>query len=469
MKPLHRLASTLLTFILVLTLFFSLLPPNTARAQYNGAFYTTQPGDTLTEVAFYFRASISDLIALNPMPDPDNLPPGKVLLIPGLEDLQGEIKRSAMPLGETMRSLMGLYGMPLELFQRLNFVTAPDGLMVGRQFLYLVPGELQQTRLQLTAGLTALEVAVYGSASPWLTSQYNHTAAPWRLLANDTLFLPGAQRGALAALLPLATDIMVDQIAQGKTSVFTAQVADGIVLSGELLGFPLHFFPNLNSPGYTALQGVPRLSDPGVISLILNASTPDGRVFTQQQHAYLQPKNYGFDAPLEVLDSTVDPAITEPELAFISSIVSEAPPERLWQGSFAHPSSTPDFITSWYGRLRSYNGSEYNYYHSGTDYGGGESSPILAPAAGVVAYTGLLDVRGNTTLISHGWGVYSGYWHQSRIDVQVGDTVHTGQTIGMIGATGRVTGPHLHFSVFVGGVEVDPEDWINGRYAWIGY
>ena len=247
------------------------------------------------------------------MPDPDNLPPGKVLLIPGLEDLQGEIKRSAMPLGETMRSLMGLYGMPLELFQRLNFVTAPDGLMVGRQFLYLVPGELLQTRLQLTAGLTALEVAVYGSASPWLTSQYNHTAAPWRLLANDTLFLPGAQRGALAALLPLATDIMVDQIAQGKTSVFTAQVADGIVLSGELLGFPLHFFPNLNSPGYTALQGVPRLSDPGVISLILNASTPDGRVFTQQQHAYLQPKNYGFDAPLEVLDSTVDPAITEPK------------------------------------------------------------------------------------------------------------------------------------------------------------
>lgn len=102
------------------------------------------------------------------------------------------------------------------------------------------------------------------------------------------------------------------------------------------------------------------------------------------------------------------------------------------------------------------------------DFGGGESSPILAPASGVVVYTGALDVRGNATIISHGWGVYTGYWHQSRIEVKVGDVVQTGQTIGLMGATGRVTGPHLHFSVFVGSVEVDPEDWLNGQYAWVG-
>jgi len=169
-----------------------------------------------------------------------------------------------------------------------------------------------------------------------------------------------------------------------------------------------------------------------------------------------------------VMDSVVDPAITEPEFAFVTELTSPAPPEKLWQGRFAFPSSTPDFITSWYGRLRSYNGSDFTYFHSGMDFGGGESSPILAPASGVVVYTGALDVRGNATIISHGWGVYTGYWHQSRIEVKVGDVVQTGQTIGLMGATGRVTGPHLHFSVFVGSVEVDPEDWLNGQYAWVG-
>jgi murein DD-endopeptidase MepM/ murein hydrolase activator NlpD len=68
-------------------------------------------------------------------------------------------------------------------------------------------------------------------------------------------------------------------------------------------------------------------------------------------------------------------------------------------------------------------------------------------------------VRGNATLIDHGWGVYSGYWHQSVIQVKGGDQVDTGQVIGFNGATGRVTGPHLHWELWVGGVQVDPLQW----------
>jgi murein DD-endopeptidase MepM/ murein hydrolase activator NlpD len=461
-----------LALTLALTLAFAVpltgAPASSARAQYNGAYYTVQEGDTLTEVAFYFRVSLNELIALNPMPDPNNLPPGKVLLIPGFEDLQGELKRVSVPAGENARTLQRLYRLPPALFQRLNFVTAPDALITGHPFFYLEAAAREQTRLQLVSGLTPLELAAYGAASSWLAGLYNDLPAPWRLLANDTLFLPGAQRGSLNALLPLVTDLALDQLAQGKTSVFRASPSPQTALSGELLGFPLRFFANASGGGFTALQGVPRLTEPGVTRFTIRAAAPDGRVFTLQQQAYLQPKNYGYDAPLEVMDSVVDPAITEPEFAFVTELTSPAPPEKLWQGRFAFPSSTPDFITSWYGRLRSYNGSDFTYFHSGMDFGGGESSPILAPAPGVVVYTGALDVRGNATIISHGWGVYTGYWHQSRIDVKVGDVVQTGQTIGLMGATGRVTGPHLHFSVFVGSVEVDPEDWLNGQYAWVG-
>jgi murein DD-endopeptidase MepM/ murein hydrolase activator NlpD len=73
-------------------------------------------------------------------------------------------------------------------------------------------------------------------------------------------------------------------------------------------------------------------------------------------------------------------------------------------------------------------------------------------------------VRGNTTIIDHGLGVFTLYAHQSEIDVKVGDIVEKGQVIGLVGNSGRVTGPHLHWEVWVGGVQVDPYDWILNEY-----
>ena len=73
-------------------------------------------------------------------------------------------------------------------------------------------------------------------------------------------------------------------------------------------------------------------------------------------------------------------------------------------------------------------------------------------------------MRGNTTIIDHGWGVYSGFWHQSEIEVQVGDIVEQNQVIGVVGGTGRVTGPHLHWELWVNGIQVDPFDWLVNTY-----
>ena len=87
------------------------------------------------------------------------------------------------------------------------------------------------------------------------------------------------------------------------------------------------------------------------------------------------------------------------------------------------------------------------------------ATPIYAPAPGVVVWAGPLQVRGNTTIIDHGWGVYTGYWHQAGILVQTGEQVETGQEIGSIGSTGLVTGAHLHWELWVSGVQVDPLQW----------
>lgn len=464
----------LLHALLALTFALSLLPLRPAQAQYDGAYYTVQEGDTLYDIAWYFHTTLNELIALNPTTNPDALAPGKVLLIPGFEDYSGEIIRAEMPLSETARTLAHANGMPPALFTRLNALTSPDALIGGSPVLYIQPADLALTRLQLVNDLTALDLAPRAGANPWLAALSNDLPSPGLLLQNDTLFLPGDKadpaRAPLAAFLPQLTAARLNPgvLAQGKTTIITALASPQTALSGDLLGYPLRFFPNESGEGFTALQGIPRLEEPGVKTLTLTAAAPDGRTFTLRQQALLIAKNYGYDTPLQVADNVIDPAITEPEFDFLMQLVSPADPVKLWNTRFYPPSTTPEFITSWYGRLRSYNNSDYAYFHSGLDYGGGESSPILAPAPGVVVYTGFLEVRGNTTVISHGWGVYTGYWHQSQIDVQVGDRVDIGQTIGMMGATGRVTGPHLHFDLIVGSVEVDPEDWLNGMYTYVG-
>jgi murein DD-endopeptidase MepM/ murein hydrolase activator NlpD len=93
------------------------------------------------------------------------------------------------------------------------------------------------------------------------------------------------------------------------------------------------------------------------------------------------------------------------------------------------------------------------------DFSMPEGSPIYAPARGRVVFTGLTQVRGNLTVIDHGLGVFSAYFHQTEILVKVGQMVEPGMLIGKVGTTGLSTGPHLHWSMWVDGEYVDPLEW----------
>jgi len=446
-----------------------LLHPSPAAAQTDYPYYVVQEGDSLYWVAAYFHTSVNSLMELNPLADPNTLKPGNLLKVPGFDGITGQFTRAPLPAGESARTLSRATGQDWDTLVRLNFLTSPNSLVSGQDFFRLNTPTPQLARLQLVAGLNPIELGVYTNTNPWTVSLFNDRPSPQSLLVNDILFLPGDAAPTQASLLPLVTDITLSPagLRQGKTQIITAQAAPGTTLSGSMLNHTLHFFPNKTS-GYTALQGIPRMAAPGLTSFTITAATPDGRVFTLESYGLVESVDYGYDLPLEVDPAELDPAITEPEYALLMDIVDETPPDKLWVVKFASPSPTPDEITSTYGRVRSYNGSEYVYYHSGLDYRGFNETPVFAPAPGVVVFTGELDVRGNTTIISHGWGVYTGYWHQSRIDVKVGDTVQTGQTIGYCGDSGRATGPHLHFDLLVGGVEVDPEDWLYGTYAHVG-
>jgi len=112
-------------------------------------------------------------------------------------------------------------------------------------------------------------------------------------------------------------------------------------------------------------------------------------------------------------------------------------------------------ITSDFGKARVYNGS-LNGYHSGTDYRAKIGTPIKASNDGVVVLAKDRFYSGGTVIIDHGHGIYTCYYHMSKIEVKYGQVIKKAEVIGLSGDTGRVTGPHLHFSARVSGVQVDP-------------
>ena len=99
---------------------------------------------------------------------------------------------------------------------------------------------------------------------------------------------------------------------------------------------------------------------------------------------------------------------------------------------------------------------ELRSYHRGVDLRGAEGTPIKAMADGKVVIAQNMYFAGNTVYLDHGQGVISSYAHMSRLDVKPGEMVKAGQQIGLVGATGRVTGPHLHLGLNILGVAVDP-------------
>jgi murein DD-endopeptidase MepM/ murein hydrolase activator NlpD len=171
------------------------------------------------------------------------------------------------------------------------------------------------------------------------------------------------------------------------------------------------------------------------------------------------------DFPVEAITlepgvaSLLDPDLVDQELVVIREVYATFTPRRLWDGFFVRPN--PAGLTDVYGSRRSYNGGPATGSHSGVDFGAFTGQPALAAARGRVVLARPLPVRGNMVILDHGAGVLTGYCHLSAFAVDVGQEVAAGQRIGSVGATGLVTGPHLHWEVVAGGRQVDGLRWLH--------
>ncbi|OFW27032.1 MAG: hypothetical protein A3H27_07380 [Acidobacteria bacterium RIFCSPLOWO2_02_FULL_59_13] len=137
----------------------------------------------------------------------------------------------------------------------------------------------------------------------------------------------------------------------------------------------------------------------------------------------------------------------------VASIFEAVSPDRLWDESFLRPVPGPP--TSNFGKRSIFNGQPRSP-HGGMDFRAGEGTPVKAPNTGKVVLAANLYFAGNVVILDHGLGLYSYFAHLSRITASEGELVSKGAVVGHVGATGRVTGPHLHWSLRLSGARVDP-------------
>ena len=200
--------------------------------------------------------------------------------------------------------------------------------------------------------------------------------------------------------------------------------------------------------GWYAVVGIPLDREPGPAVLEVEGQE---RLFTVTPHAYREQR------------LTVAPAYVNPPAAALERIAGER--ERIGRAltyfsenapaSLALRAPVPGRQSDSFGSRRVFN-DEPRAPHRGMDLSGSEGTPVRAAQAGTVIEAGDFYFIGNGVFIDHGQGLITLYAHLARIDVESGDTVASGEVIGTVGATGRVTGPHLHFATYLNGTPVDP-------------
>jgi murein DD-endopeptidase MepM/ murein hydrolase activator NlpD len=161
---------------------------------------------------------------------------------------------------------------------------------------------------------------------------------------------------------------------------------------------------------------------------------------------------------LKVDEAFVNPPESEQkriaeERELVAAIWKSSAPDALWKGPFVRP--VPEAANSAFGTRSVFNGQPRGA-HGGADFPSPAGTPVKAPNAGRVVLVRNLYYSGNTVIVDHGLGMFSYFAHLSEMSVAEGERVATGATVGRVGATGRVTGPHLHWTVRVGGARVDP-------------
>jgi murein DD-endopeptidase MepM/ murein hydrolase activator NlpD len=248
------------------------------------------------------------------------------------------------------------------------------------------------------------------------------------------------------------------RLASGSPVLFQVQLDQpASELHGDWLKHGVTFTKAKQGNSWYALAGIDVEQAAGTYPLELTATAPNGQLLHATEQVNVQPGSYK-TTTLHVAENFVQPdAATQKRIAADGVIKAAAyshhTGEPLWKGSFRSP--VPFKATDSFGTRRTFNG-ELASIHRGTDFHAASGTPVLAANDGEVIIAQPMFYEGNLVVIDHGLQFDTQYMHLSKIEVKVGQRVVKGQRIGLSGATGRVTGPHLHLGVRWQGMYVDP-------------
>jgi murein DD-endopeptidase MepM/ murein hydrolase activator NlpD len=240
----------------------------------------------------------------------------------------------------------------------------------------------------------------------------------------------------------------------GSPELITVSAPAATTVEGEWLGHKLEFFQRRNT--WIALAGVDVETQPGKSNLHITAQTATGP-FELSRTIEIHPAHYR-TGKLTVAPKFVEPGPEElkeitAEKEIKEKVFATSAPEPLWHGNFVAPVKAPP--TDSFGTRRMFNGKLASI-HKGMDFRAPAGTVVRASNSGVVVLARQLYFEGNCVVIDHGQGLYTLSMHFSRIDVHEGQHVAAGDKLGLSGATGRVTGPHLHWAVRWENAYLDP-------------
>ena len=462
--------------------------------------HVVQRGETLSQIAENLGTTTGTLVRLNNIVDESSITVGQRLLVPVAGSTPGgapSIMHVVQP-GETVESIAQLYGLtPGELSARNN-LTDPGSFYVGLLLDVSRVPTPEPTLVPPTEGIAdalptepspaesafipesvVIHIVQRGQTLFRIAQQYgvtvndiaraNQITDPTLIYAGQELIIPGLQAPQVDTSVDMpgparSIDITPLVFTEGETGRIHLVTDNPMTISGTFIDQTLHDAINENPLEHILIVGIPVGTAVGIYPLNLVLTDGAGTATPMSMNIQIISGNYRRESITLPADraNLLNPEMEDAELTRLRTTTSIFTPTRYFDGPMGLPAAAP--LSSPFGSTRSYNGGEFSRVHIGTDFAAASGTPILAPAAGRVVLVDRFDVRGNITIIDHGWGVFTVYCHQTEQYVNVGDMVSAGQVIGITGSTGRVTGAHLHWELWVDGVAVNAMQWVQESF-----